>query len=69
MADMERELAANYVAVRESRGWTWEQMAASFDGRDDFVAAWCRKQDDASARTDAPEVERAVSDAPETRDK
>lgn len=63
---MDDDLAENYRLVKESRGWSWEQMAAYHDGAGQAdIAAFCREQ--IPAKRGKPGTERAIASKPETR--
>jgi len=42
--EIDKHVADNYRALKEARGWTWEQLAQNIDSRDRNLAAWLRSQ-------------------------
>ena len=59
--EIDKDVAANWRQLREERGWSWEQLAASIDHVGDTrTVAWMRAQSDGDA-TSAPKQRRSAS--------
>lgn len=68
MAEIDPDVAANYEALRESRGWSYQTLAEHFDGSADAadLAAWARSQ--AGTDPNAAPVDRAAPAPDQTAD-
>lgn len=63
MAEFDKELLENYDELRQSRGWSWEQMAGDLESRDASLAAELRKrhvEEKPAKRTEAPKGRRSA---------